>query len=1038
MKKNIYYYRIFGSFLLMNLIFSVVFAQNVSVKGTVTDESGLSLPGVNILEKGTLNGVVTDNEGRYSITLDDTDAILVASFIGYETQEIFLDGRANIDIIMKPSATSLEEVVVVGYGSQKRASLVGAISTAQVDEIQNMAATNLSNSLGGRISGVITRSNEGQPGNDDATILIRGRSTTNDASPLVLVDGVESSLNRINPNDIESFSVLKDASATAVYGVRGANGVILITTKRGRKGKPVITFNSQLRSHSIITFPDFLNAYDFARLYNEARMNDGNNPDYTEEDLELYRTGESPYTHPDVDWYNLMVRPSYPEHRHDISMSGGGDLGRYRVSAEYVSQSGAYEQWDDMEYSTNNAYDRINIRTNFDFDLHDNTRLQVNLMARTENINAPNAGDYFGGSRTGFWDNLVVTRPNSMVPHNPDGSFGNTLGSRNVERGYMELRQGGYRTTRRNTLEGNIRLEQDLDFLLKGLGGRIIMSRSNSDGYNRVLNESPASFMYNPIDSSYTQITRASLPSYSLSNVQFRKLNYIEAALTYENTFGGDHDLGGLFLYNINQRIFGSNPPASQLGFAGRLTYGYKNKYFAEFNLGYNGSDQFQSGNRFAFLPAGSAGWTISEEDFFQVDFINHLKVRGSYGTVANDRIGGFRYLYESLYFEGFPSDNNAAWNTGINFGINPDVRPHIEEGSMGNDEVTWEVAVKQNVGIDLWMFQNLFRISVDIFQEKRSNILARRNTITDVFGVSSDQLPPQNIGEVENKGIEMELRALPSLGEFNFNFTGNLSFARNKRVFFDEVLQESDYMNQTGKPIGQYFGYQWTGDFYSFEDLGYVWDDDAGDYFLPEDAEPIVPVPTDGVQPGDLMFVDRNDDGIIDTYDIGDIGYSGTPEFLYGFNFGVEFRGVSLNTFWQGAGNFTNNVNYLREFVNGAQAHQIHLGRWAYFPEMGIDTRETATHPRLGIDGSPQTRKQSTFTTFVADYLRLKNVELGYSLPSRWLENLKITEARVFVNGSNLLTFSEYDYIDPESPGGSASFYPQSKYYGGGLSVTF
>ncbi len=1017
-------------------------AQQFRVSGVVSDSSGMTLPGVNILEEGTMNGVITGMDGEYEIVVASPEAVLLFSYMGYETMRIPVNGRALINVEMAGAVTGLDEVVVIGYGSQKRASMVGAISTARIEDMENIAASNLSNTIGGRISGIITKTGEGMPGFDDAMILIRGRSTTNDPSPLVLVDGVESSLNRINPSDIESFSVLKDASATAVYGVRGANGVILITTKRGRRGRPQINVNSQLRMHTVISFPNFLNSYDYARLYNEAIWNGGNpNQYYSDQDLELYRTGASPFTHPDIDWFDMLVRPWYPEHRHDISMSGGGNMVSYFVSAEYLQQEGAHKQWDNMQYKTNNSYDRMNIRGNFDFDVMPGTHIAVNMSGRMETINGPNEGDYFGTDRPGLWDNIMVTRPNALAPHNPDGSFGNSPDTRNVELGYMSLRQGGFRNTRRNRIEGNIRLNQQLSFITEGLSARIMYGLTTDNGYTLSMTEKPASYQFNPIDSSYTVMSRRVLPYYTYSNNYFNEINYFEAALNYERTFANDHDVTGLLLYNINSRTFGSSPPASQLGFAGRITYAYKNKYMAEFNAGYNGSDQFVSGNRFAFLPAGSLGWTISEEDFFDVGFINFLRIRGSYGTVANDRIGQYRYLYESIYNQLYPWDPQQNYNTGYAFGVTPVIRPNIREGTMGNENVTWEIARKQNLGVDLWLFNNTFNMSVDVFYEFRDNILDQRRTIPQALGLAREQLPPVNIGEVENKGFEIEMRTMPSIGEVRLQIAGNFSFARNKRLFFDEITQDLYYMNATGRPIGQFFGYIWTGEFYSFEDLGYVWDDDLGDYYLPDGAEPLVPVPDDGAQPGDLKFLDRNGDGVINAYDVGYVNKSNTPEYIYGLSLGFEYKGFSLNTFWQGAGGFTNsfqNNNYLREFVNGAKVHEIHLGRWAYFPEHGIDTRETATYPRLMIDGSPQTRKSSTFMMFPGDYLRLKNIEVGYVLPKRLSENIGATSIRIYITGTNVLTFSKYDFIDPEAPVGSASFYPQSRFFGGGVSARF
>lgn len=1029
--------------LMIIAVFALLFnanAQKMQVTGIVKDNTDESLPGVNIIEEGTTNGVITDADGKFSIMVASKESSLVFSFISYKKQTIKVGTKSNLNISMQPDFADLEEVVVVGYGTQKKASVVGAISSVNSDELKTSTTPNLSNTIGGHVSGIITKMGEGHPGDDDADIFIRGIATLNSSEPLVLIDGMEGSMSRLNPDDIESFSVLKDASATAVYGVRGANGVILISTKRGGVGKGKITLNSSIRFNQLIRYPKFLNSYDQARLYNEALKNAGATTNfYSKEDLELFSNGQDPYGHPDIDWMGLLIQNPYIEQSHNINFRGGTERLKYFVSGELLKQEGAYKQFDDMKYSTNSEYSRMNFRMNFDFKVTNSTKLSVNLSSRLENINDVNDGDYSNQGRIGLWDDLMRLRPMAYQPLNPDGSYGAPDGSASDQLSYAILRQGGFINNRKNNLQGSLNLTQDLDKITQGLSFKLMGGINTSSGYSLSLNEMPSTWRYNAAQDSYIQNTREILPNYVLGGNSISQLTHIETSLNYERLFNSKHRFSGLALYyhDINENR--ATAPTNHLGMAARITYAYKDKYLAEFNAGYNGSDQFNKNHRYAFLPAGSLGWVVSEEKFFKsnVKFINYLKLRGSYGTTGNDMIGNYKYLYTSNY----NSINPSVLLKGYYFGLNAVGVQGLQEGDIGNDRVSWEIAKKQNYGVDMKFLNNALGLTADYFFEKRSNILATRNTVTDAFGLVTG-LPAENIGIVENQGFEVGLTYNKRFGNFEINLNGNYSYAHNKIIYIDEVTPIYDYQSRTGKSIGQNFGYIWTGEYYSYEDLGYVWDKTvavANKYVLPAGAVPNVVVPESVVKPGELRMLDRNNDGIIDAYDVGDIGKTNTPTSIYGLNCGLHYKNIGFNMFWQGASGFSIDTReYEVEFNNGAKAMDVHLGRWAYFPDEGIDTRATATYPILIVDSAPQTKLNSTFHLKDGNYIRLKNIELSYQIPNQLVKRLKLEKLTFFINGNNLFTFAKVKLIDPEMRGGRFSAYPQSRFLGLGVNVSF
>ena len=1019
------------------------YAQRRVITGSVEDEKGVGIPGASIVLEGTTIGTTTDIDGNFSLNVEGAGGAIIVSFIGYDSQRIELGNQTKFTISLKISVASLDEVVVVGYGSQRKVSVVGSISNVNSKELSNVATANISNALAGRVSGVIVKMGEGRPGGDDPLLSIRGASTINDISPLVLIDGMEGDLNRINPNDIESFSVLKDASATAVYGVRGANGVILITTKRGLLSRPEININGQYRLHSIINFPEAPGSYDFARLYNEALINVGSKPYYSAADLEHYRTGDSPYTHPDVNWYNEIIAPYFPEQRYDVSLRGGTENVKYFVAGEYLTQQGAYKQWDDMAYSTNASYNRFNLRMNFDFKLTKTTDLGVNLNGRiqdTKNIQQGNV-DY-----PGMWNEINKNPPNLTPLINPDGSIGASGLDENGA--YANLRAGSTYTVKNNDLNALLNLNQRLDFITKGLGLRLKAGINTSLDYTFKISAHPATFIYNPNNETYIRAQSADLPNYVISNNHIANNPYIETAVTYDRAFG-QHKFTGLALYNQDKKSSNANPWTAHRGFAGRVTYSLQDKYLGEINLGYNGSTQFEKQKRYAFLPAVSAGWILSEENFFKTTFpqIDFFKIRGSYGMTGNDKIGDYKYLYLAV----FESSHSIVEYKDFNyrFGDSYTVYPTLIQASLANEKVSWEIAKKQNYGFDMRLFNGLLDLGFDYFFEKRSNILAIRNTITQVLGLQKSQLPAENFGRVNNRGFEIEANLRKTFGDFTVTASGNFSRAKNKIIDIDEVKYDLDYKNQTGKSIGQYFGYTWSGEYYTFEELGYKWDESvagANKYVLHAGDSASVPVPTTPVYPGDLKFVDRNNDGIIDNYDIGAVGKTSRPEYIYGLNYTLKYKNLALNMFWQGAGGFSGKFGggLVYEFSNNGTIHEMHLNRWAYYedPFTGelIDTRATATYPRLVIGASSETQKTSTFGIFRADYLRLKNIELSYELPMSVLNPLRMKNARLFLMANNVLTFTDIKWIDPETPSKSSneSVYPQTRFIGAGINIGF
>lgn len=1000
-----------------------LYAQQLTVTGTIKDESNLEMIGVNVVVKGTTTrATVSDVNGTFTLSVNKGET-LVFSYIGYKTLEVPVGSQTILKIEMEPTVSELDEVVVIGYGTQAKASVVGAISSIKADDLKQSASANLSNAIAGRISGVMTKMVSGRPGADDSKIYVRGLATMNDATPLVLVDGIERSFDQIDPEDIESFSVMKDASATAVYGVRGANGVILVTTKRGMKNKPVVSLNTTVAVQKPIRLAKPLDAYNFALLKNEAIRNDGGNVnsyDYsTDEDLQHYLLGDSPFTHPNNDLLDMFLRKYTPQAQVNLNVRGGTDFVKYFISAGYLYQDGIYKQYESDGYSTNANYKRVNLRSNLDFTVTKTTQVSVDLstsLRSRHNIGMKNRLAYDSGPESNNLFELLMRQPaNFMTLKNPDGTYGagsmDPVGT-GMRNPLQIIERGGYYHVNNDVLEGNLKLNQKLDFVTKGLSFKAMAGITSFSASNQTLTECPYTVRYTKFNEYDTSIkTEEVLPTLNSQTLNDYQRIYMEASFNYNRDFG-PHNVTALALYNQTQYFGKAAAPSGYLGFVGRLTYGYKRKYLAEINLGYNGSNQFAEGHRYALFPALSAGWVLSEEKFWKnnIPFIDFFKIRGSYGEVGNDKLGGQSYLYQHVYNGG-----NANFGN-YNFGTTPQGLNGYTEGRLGNELVTWERAAKSNVGFDMRLLKGALTLSADYFRENRRDILLTNQSLPDVLGIG---LPPENIGKVRNQGGEVEIGYTNRYRKFNYYVKGNVSYARNKVIFKGESAQLYDWMAQTGQSLGQHFGLVCLGMFKSQEEI---------------DASP---KQFGNVQIGDLKYKDLNNDNVIDGYDECPIGYSNVPRIQYGLSAGFDWKGFDFSMLWQGAAQFSAYFAYgaVWEFMDGGNVQEMHLNR--FNPE-DPSTWDTATYPRLHNGNFPNNHRKSDFWLKKGDYLRLKNLELGYTLPKNALKKVGITRLRVFLSGTNLLTFDYVKNFDPETEQERGYNYPQMSQYTLGFNFQF
>lgn len=1021
------------SVFLMLLAGQTLWAQQRQVTGIVKDQTGEPIIGASVLEKGSTNGVITDLDGNFKLTVSNAvKAVLQISYVGYKTQEISVNGKTLLEVVLKEDTELLDEVVVVGYGAQKKESVVGAISQVSSKELLASPAANVSQAIAGKIPGVITTQTSGAPGQDDTKINIRGRATfAGDGSPLILVDGVERTFSQIAPDDIETISVLKDASATAVYGVRGANGVMLITTKRGRDQKPEVNLTANWQIQSPTRSDTYLDSYQSVVLLEEALKNDGLPSQFSANDIEMYRksaagelSGLDAMLYPNVDWYDEVLKKSAPAQRYNVSVRGGTKRMRYYASAELYDQKGLIKELSQDMYgnSSSPSYRRYAFRANMDLFLTKDLTFSVNFGTRFEERRGSNTSESSTFSQTFYEMNHT---PGWLFPVSyevQNGESTKTLygGSSQYQSNIVAaLAKGGYYRATNTINETNFVLDYKMDWLTKGLSAKAMVSFDYDSYYKKMFKADFATYELNNRDNyesmdAYNQFNSDGELAYSKENSTTYKL-YMEAQVNYARQFG-KHDVTAMVLYNQNDYRYNSELAKRYQGLVGRVTYGYDDRYLAEFNAGYNGSENFLQGKRFGFFPAVSLGWRISNEEFMAgtAQWLNNLKIRASYGEVGNDiyTVNGTaqRFLYE----EKWSQVSNAYY-----FGSSG--KTGIYESQYPNLGVTWERAHKYNVGLEFGLWNGLLNGNVDVFYEKRNDILTSYLTRPQWVGVA---LAAGNLGETKNSGYEIELKHNNRINEdLSYNVGLTYSHARNEIISMDEPELKTAYRKREGNPISQYFGLIAEG-FVTQADLD----------------NPDFPVSTFGaVKVGDLKYKDANGDGFIDDRDESRIGYSDIPENTYALSLGVNYKGWGFSVMFQGVDHVSRyyDAEAMYAFVSGGKVKEHHLERWNPAQSEAYNLQH-ANYPLLHYDNyGDHNQRTNSFFLKNGSFVRLKNIELSYTLPENWSKVAGMSNCRLYVNANNLITWDHLNNLtDPESNGSNR--YPIMKTVNFGVNIKF
>jgi TonB-linked SusC/RagA family outer membrane protein len=982
--------------------------QDGVIKGTVTDENGEPIPGVSIRILNTNRVYASKTDGTFEFNAKSTDNVSF-SYVGYQTQTIQIKDAVQLIVKMVPSDNQdLSEVVVLGFGqTQKKIAQTGSTASITTKELKQSPTANITNALAGRLPGLITLQRGGEPGKDASLLFIRGRATINNATPLVTIDGVQkdySAITLLDVNEIESVTILKDASATALYGVKGANGVIIVTTKRGVTGAPQINVSTETGLQNPINVPEFLDSYNYAKLANEAYLNDnpGGVPLYSDQVLEHYRIGDRPLIYPNVDWADQIMKTGI-QSRVNFNINGGSKQVKYFVNVGYLDQGGVYKAQKNDLYDPNANFKRYNFRSNVDIEFDKDFSIGLSLYGAIEDKRNPNYTD-----ADIFWT-LIQIPPNYGPVMWPNGYY--SLGN-DVQNPLWLLNESGYAQSFNSSLSGMFTLNRKLNFITEGLSLKANYSfdgyfknsltrwaRALQAKYNNGYFEDPSSYTY------FNEELALQAPASSYS--QNRDV-WMDFSLNYQRRFG-NHEVSGLLLANRTQRVLGNEVPYVSQGLVGRVVYNYKYKYFAEVNGAYNGTDNFAKKNRYGLFPAFSAAYVLSEESFLKSSpVISLLKLRGSYGIVGNDQLSGRRWPFISEYqgSAGYVFGETLSNAIGGN-----------SEGALSNPNVTWETAVKSNIGLELNLWKDLFAIKADVFMERRKNILISRNTVPGIIGASGSRLPTVNWGKVNNSGFEIELSHRNKIGQVNYFINSNFSLAKNKIVFMDEAPTVYPWQQLTGNPIGSLYGLTSIGFFQSQEEI-----DNS-------------PTQFGKVIPGDIKYADLNNDGVINNNDEGLIANSNIPEVFYGASAGINWKNFDFSVLFQGSSNSYRQLSGVAiwEFFQGGKVAKLHEGRWT--PE----NAQNATYPALHYGASANNFRPSSFYLDDTSYLRLKNVELGYTFKNVKLsEGKSLSSIRVYSNAINLHTWTKARLFDPENYNGYGAVYPPTRVINFGLSVGF
>lgn len=1024
-----------------------------TITGKVLDENNQPMPGVTIIVDGTTNGTMTGSDGTFTLGGVPSGATVIVSCIGY-TDQVLPEGKSNYVVSLVPDSEMLEETVVVAFGQQKKLSVTGAISTVASADLRKTTSTRLDNALAGRVTGLTSmQSGGGQPGVDGATMYLRGAATTNGKSPLILVDGVErDNIRTIDMNEVESISVLKDASATALYGVQGANGVILIQTRKGQKGKAQLNISVDQSWTSFTKEPSRLHSWEYCELRNEALMNDRQAPEFSEETIAKFRNpllGLDPSSpdydnqvairkavYCDNDYYRMYLKSNTPQTRANANISGGTDFVNYFVNVGYIHQGGNLntESPDYLGYDPQCYMNRLSLRSNLDFHITKNLTASLNIASYAENVNMPAVGDLYRGDQSWMITDIIY-QSQTILPISPgpvtDPRFGGVsdgvVGYNYLDRSAYEIiNRRGFHTNKRKNLNTQFSVNWDLgELVTKGLSVNgmaaydtynigVLEGRKKEQVYNVRVDYDSETLSYS--SSNGDKIEPLTMTSSRLSNYQI----YVQGSINYARTFGKHNVTAMATAYRRFWEGTSADIPYNVLGTAARATYSFDDRYLVEGNLGYNGSEQFAPSKRFGLFPSGSIGWIASNESFLKGNkYLTWLKFRASYGLVGNDSMGGLRFLYQD--------DNKIQSGNGFVQGLGGKI---VKEGLIGNKSITWELSKKMNLGVEIGLFKD-FRINVDYFTEKRDQILLKRRTVPSFQGVSSDYIPRVNMGKVDNHGVDVEVSYSHTFNkDFSISSRVNFGFNDNTAIELDEPMRSEEYAYQyheEGFRLGQEFGYLID------------WDSPGNGYFTSQDEiDSYYPYGFGGKpRVGDFVYKDVNGDGVIDQKDLSPIGYSTTvPGLNYGISLGLNFKGIDFNVLFSGLGRYskyysgqgvvewTKQGTYFDWTRNGWTEERYKNGEKITYP--AISTTKTVSHT------------ENDFFIQNRSFLRLKNIELGYTLPERFLSKVGVKALRVYVSGQNLFVWDNLriTHVDPEQ--NNSYGYPITKNVTLGLNINF
>lgn len=994
--------------------------KGIKASGTVVDNENNPLIGATVTVKGTKTIAITDMDGHFYIDVPNKNSVLVFNYLGFKPQEVKVGSDINFNIQLKEDAVSADEVVVVGYGNQKKLSVIGSIQTLDPGNLQMGSSRSMSNNLAGQLAGVIAYQPSGEPGYDNSQFWIRGISTfgAGGSSPLVLVDGVERSLNDIDPAEIESFSVLKDASASAMYGVRGANGVIIINTKRGSVAKPSIDFRFEQAITKPTKLPEFIGAAEYMTLLNNL-CSDPSKRMFTKDQIMKTYTGYDKDLYPDVDWIDAITKDYATSTRGNMTVSGGTNILRYSLTASVYHETGIMETDDTLPYDTGSKLTRFNMRANVDLDLTKTTLLRFNVGGYLQNLRKAKS------STDNVFTHAFETPPFVHPAIYSDGTI--PKASANRANPWAESTQQGYYRGTRSKLESLFQLEQNLKMITPGLKFKATFA---FDTYNE-------NFVTRGKDPTYYGVAKSrgdegelihSVLSYGSefldhsSNANYgNNSTYLEFSLGYNHTFAKKHAVDALFLYNQRSYDWGDIQPKRSQGIAGRLSYTFDRRYVGEFNFGYNGSENFAKGHRFGFFPSLALGWIISEEKFMRncADWLTLLKLKGSIGKVGNDDIGGRRFAYLTTI-------NTGA--SGYNFGYAGDYwRGGYSEGEVGVNNLTWETSTKTNVGIELGLW-NEFNLQFDYFYEHRTNIFMQRKTIPTQAGFLSN--PYANYGVVDNSGVDGTVTWNHKFGkDLRVALRANFTYAKNEVKEYDEPESvKGTYRSLTGRSIGTLWGLQ--------AERLYTDDD-----FENGKLKAGIPTPNIGsvVRPGDIKYRDMNDDGVVDAKDEGYIGGTTTPRIVYGFGGNVEYKNFDFSFFFQGTGQSYRIIGGTQYFIPGS-GQGVMGNVYANYKDCWTEENpsQDVFWPRLSESTNPNNNYASTWWKKDMSFLRLKSIELGYTLPRSITKAICSNNIRFFVSGNNLFYISKFKLWDPELDTADGLKYPSMRSVMFGFQLNF